>query len=304
MSPITTNTNVKVKTASGLSKLVRPKFAPGMLLQHDDLEQATAYTRDLSRLLFRSFFGCGVVCGLCVTREENCGKVQIVVAPGLALDCGGDPIYVPKRTPVTIDEECNQTLTGPLWVLLCSTVKCCSPRTSSCGCDDDDEPAPVCTRERDAFEIQVFEGKEPPKCACWCPGEHKGTTMAPAPNPAGQVPKERDCQCVDPNDDCYKLYYRGECGCNDDEASEGCCCKCVVLAKIEYTKKEQDKEKTWSVNHRVRRFIRPVLMRDTGCPEPPAPKPAEQDTDKAKDTTQNPDIAQSVKTAKGVKVKK
>src|SRR5437588_12439129 len=96
------NTNEPVGSAAGLSTLVRAVFGPGMLLQHEDLEQLNIYTRDLSRLLFRSFFGCGVVCGLVVSVDGECGKVFVTVRSGLALDCSGDPIYVPKdeRFPI------------------------------------------------------------------------------------------------------------------------------------------------------------------------------------------------------------
>ena len=46
-----------VEPKGGISTLVRTKFGPGMLLQHEDLEQLNSYTRDLSRLMFRSFLG-------------------------------------------------------------------------------------------------------------------------------------------------------------------------------------------------------------------------------------------------------
>ena len=81
----------------GLSTLVRPKFGPGMLLQHYDLELLNSHTRELSRLLIRSFFGCGVVCGLKVAATaEECGGVIVQVETGVALTSGGDPVHVPN----------------------------------------------------------------------------------------------------------------------------------------------------------------------------------------------------------------
>jgi hypothetical protein len=53
------NSNVTIPGIKGTSKLVRPRFGPGMLLQHEDLELLNTYTRDLSRLLFGSLFGWG-----------------------------------------------------------------------------------------------------------------------------------------------------------------------------------------------------------------------------------------------------
>lgn len=228
------------------STLVRAVFEPGMLLQHEDLEQLNAYTRDLSRLLFRSFFGCGVVCGLVVKPyKDPCGKWYVGVGSGLALDCNGDPIYVPKDQQLPIDEKCEQNIDGPLWVLLCGSVKCCGPRTSMCSPDDED-PKSVCTRERDCFEIRIV--KEEPKCACGWPDA--GTD----PNDP-YVQEDTDCDCVNPKLHCYVDHYDGKCKCTDQECC--CCgCDCILLARLE------DNDGTWSADHRVRRFIRPVLMRD------------------------------------------
>src|SRR5438477_11752641 len=99
------NANGTLASKKDTSLLVRAVFEPGMLLQHEDLDQLNAYTRDLSRLLFRSFFGCGVVCGLVVTPgKDKCDKPCIIVGSGLALNCAGDPIYVPKDQSLAIDE--------------------------------------------------------------------------------------------------------------------------------------------------------------------------------------------------------
>ncbi len=146
-------TNGTVNRITGTSTLVRARFEPGMLLQHDDLEQMSTYTRELNRLMFRSLFGCGVVCGLKVTPTRDCGKDAIVIGAGLALDGCGDPIYVPKDVSLTIDEHC-QPGKDPLWVQLCRTSKCCSPRTATCGCDDE-ETSSVCAREREGYEIRI-----------------------------------------------------------------------------------------------------------------------------------------------------
>ena len=91
--------NVTINSTKGLSTLVRPRFGPGMLLQHEDLDQLNVYARELNRLMFRSLFGCGVVCGLVVTTDAKCGP-RITVDAGLALTCDGDPIYVPKASPL------------------------------------------------------------------------------------------------------------------------------------------------------------------------------------------------------------
>ena len=93
----------KIPTVKGLSTLVRPRFGPGMLLQHDDLDLLTDYTRELNRLLFRSLFGCGVICGLEVNYKENCGLETITVDAGIGLVCSGDPVYVPRQQTVILE---------------------------------------------------------------------------------------------------------------------------------------------------------------------------------------------------------
>jgi hypothetical protein len=248
-----------VPSTKGTSTLVRPRFAPGMLLQHDDLDQLSTYTRDLSRLLFRSFFGCGVVCGLVVKSDPKCGQDAIVVAAGLGLDCAGDPIYIPKDTRVTLDENCQPNPNDVLWVVLCATVKCCAPRTSMCPSDDAEEETLSCTRERDGFEIRVVP--ERPTCACACVTDQQdAAAAAPAAGRKSSRDKAADCQCAAPTDPCYADHYLGVCGCGCDDCARGAGCDCIILARL--TKTQDGNVTTWDVDHSVRRFIRPVLMRD------------------------------------------
>jgi hypothetical protein len=243
-------TNNVVASTMDTSTLVRAKFGPGMLLQHEDLEQLNVYTRELSRLLFRSLFGCGVICGLVVKQPEvdHCNKVFVTVGAGLALDCAGDPVYVPKDKRFAIDENCYPDLPKDLWVVLCGTTRNCAPRTSMC--TDDDTATSVCTRERDMFEIRVVS--VPPKCACGCDESQYPTTIPTTGESADY------CWCSDPKPSCYTGHYEGKCGCNCGDGSD-CDCECILLARLEKT---NNAKTPWTVDHRVRRLIRPVLMRD------------------------------------------
>jgi hypothetical protein len=243
-------TNNVCSTAKGLSTLVRPRFGPGMLLQHDDLEQLSVYTREINRLMFRSLFGCGVICGLVVKPAENCGKICATVEAGLALDCCGNPVYVPKNVTVAVDEHCDPNLGPPLYVLLCGTTKCCAPRTSMCATDDD-ETSSQCTRERDAFEIRICRDR--PKCVC---GRADPKATDTNQDQQSKDAKEPDCWCADPTDPCYEHHYAGDCTCDCGECSGGTC-DCILLARL-----DKDKDGHWVADHRVRRFVRPVLMRD------------------------------------------
>jgi hypothetical protein len=259
--------NVTLGSAKGTSTLTRATFSPGMLLQHADLQQLNAYTRDLSRLLFKSLFGCGVVCGLKVQGNLQCGRLKITVDAGVALACSGDPIHVPKPVEIWVDEPSDPE-DVKLWVVLCRTVKHCAPRISSC-CEDDDASSAY-TRERDGYEIQVLSS--PPACVCGCP----------QPDASAEL-EANECHCANPKLPCYERHYQGECGCHCDDCSD-CECKCVLLARLDKT---QNERQPLRAEHRVRRFIRPVLMHDpfareqdsgsdrSATPVPPAPAPPE-----------------------------
>jgi hypothetical protein len=278
------NANI-VKQVEGKSTLVRPRFSPGLLLRDDDLTVGVDYTRELSRLLFQSLFGCGVVCGLRVSVTLECGKLLVTVDKGVALNAMGDPIYVPEPQVLELDPTCGKEIPGDLWVILCRKDKCCAPRSAICGCEEEESPT-VCTREQEGFEIRL-EMDQPGKCACMCTEQ-----LIPLP-PTGNEDATGECWCAQPCG-CLKDHYRGDCACE--------CWKpeCVVLAlltdisradryPVSARKEAAAKPHPWLPNHSVRRFIRPVLMRDpvvfeerTGvldpcappAPSPPPPPPA------------------------------
>lgn len=264
----------------GLSSLIRPHFTEGLLLQDDDLTTGVSYTRELSRLMFRTIFGCGVLCGLKVNPPTvECGKLKIGVDKGVALACSGDPVELQKPQTIDID-VCKFTVENELWVGVKPHEKCCAPRTAVCSPDDDDTPA-VCTRERDGYELCAFS-KRPP-CSCGCAQlapaqtvtgggeavavETTGTAPATAPaaspcdcNSVEEPPLEprpdpaTSCLCNQRTAEnaCYGKYYHGDCPCD--------CCDCdwIVLARIW----RANDASPWNVDHSVRRFVRPVLMRD------------------------------------------
>ena len=238
--------NQPLQKVTGPSTLARAKFGPGMLLQHDDLDQLNTYTRDLSRLMFSSLFGCGVVCGLVVSGEENCGKVTVDVGCGLALDCQGDPIQVSKPQRFVIDTACVANMPPTLWVVLRGTAKSCAPRTAMCGADDD-EAASMCTRERDCFEIRVERDR--PGCSCG----------GPDPDSKATSNQSNPCACADPAAPSQKQHYEGLSCCDHVDCGK-CDCDDVVLARLDRTGDGQ--HPVWTADHRARRFVRPVLMRD------------------------------------------
>jgi hypothetical protein len=274
--------NNPIPAKAGMSSLVRAKFGPGMLLQHDDLELVSAYTRDLSRLLFRSLFGCGVVCGLKVTViPTETGAIDIKIHPGVALDKKGDPIEVSSEETFTIHPRCLDRPTDPMWVVLDGTTKCCGPRMSLCD-SDDDEPVSAFTKVRYGYEIRL-ETSKPAECDCQCNPDKYGEVLA------------GNCLCANPESPCYQDHYDGVCpnGCRDN-----CDCRCdgVVLARIEFQKEDPQKS-GWVANHRARRFIRPMLMSDPETRPLPATQPPEQEGGDGGDGGDEPEHGEGAQTS-------
>lgn len=252
----------------GLSSLVRPHFTEGLLLQDDDLTAGVTYTRALSRMMFRTLFGCGVLCGLKVKPPTlDCGMLKIEVEKGMALDCLGDPVELSRSATIAID-VCKVTVDNELWIGLRQKEKCCAPRTAVCS-PDEDEPASVCTRERDGYELCAFAQRPPCSCGCAAlaattPTDKTGALSLATNSPTSETPQaaaapapraaaaNTPCLCNERTaaGDCYDDFYQGKCPCD--------CCECewIVLARATKDKGE------WKVDHSVRRFVRPVLMSD------------------------------------------
>jgi hypothetical protein len=162
-----------MKPTTGVSTLERPTYSPGLLLEDEDLTAGVDYGRNLTRLLFRSLLGCGVICGLKLEPTPTCGgrKLAIKVMKGLGLDCDGNPIEVPKDVVIEYDPGCDPFPTH-IWVVACHTSQPCRPREAAgCGCDDDGEM--VKTRLRDGYRITLHGGEEPPADVCMCGGSHE-----------------------------------------------------------------------------------------------------------------------------------
>ena len=275
----------------GLSSLQRPRYSAGLLLEDEDLTAAVDYTREMTRLLFSSFFGCGVICGLDVKAVLTCNRtrVEVSVSKGIALDCRGNPIHIPKGDKAVLDADCDAVPTT-LWVTVCYIEKCCRPRDTSCAPDDDGHV--VHTRTLDGYEIRLYWKR--PTCACsceptpepsddtegddCCPEEQSGTERSRARaeqesstvvvSPERPKPEDRLCEC-------YRDHYLGVCDCD-------CCCNCVVIGKIDVTttdKKDStgayiavqdttDKQPSLVVDRSVVRWIRPMLTGYERCVPP------------------------------------
>jgi hypothetical protein len=233
----------------GKGSLIRPIFSPGLLLQDDDLTNAVDYMRNMTRLLFRTMLGCGVMCGFKVVATMPCGNLKITVAKGLGLDCSGDLIELPTEQSIVIHSTCGAPLPAVVWVVISRHDKLCAPRDVMCSAPDG-EVSSVCTRIYDGYQIQVLPAQ--PEGYCTCTQKAQATTSA----------SPSCCDFIASRDEaCYADHYHGKCACE-------CNCPGIVLAKVTVDSAKPDKQ---IVDHSVRRYIRPVLMRDPLLPPPQAP---------------------------------
>lgn len=291
------NPNSIVTSTKVPSTLVRPQYSQGLLLNDDDLTQAVDYTRELNRLLFRSLLGYGVISGLLVKPSMPCGKLEITVEPGVALDCHGDALHLPADCKIGVNTACTTPPLSRLWVVARRHQKYCAPRGVVCAPDDDDA-ASAFTRIHDGVEIAVI--KEWPACVCGCKPPEQAQAPAAAPKDNGQkdngndpatpaadpaaagkagktvkgakiengnatastqapAPAPVDPKCIaKASSPCDPCYKKHYGGIYDP-----CCAECggasewLMLAQLDF-----QTDGSWKADHVVRRFIRPLLMVD------------------------------------------
>ena len=89
------------ESPESLQPFKRTYFFEGQLLSAKDLKDEQEYFREKRRLLNRSLYGWGVICGLKVSLQPNAVRVK----PGSALDCQGNDIVVPRAMDIPLPES-------------------------------------------------------------------------------------------------------------------------------------------------------------------------------------------------------
>ncbi len=253
--------------ATVMGVLERPRYSPGLIFEDADLTSAVDYTRELNRLLFRSLFGCGVICGLDVGVKEDCDLV-VTVGPGVGLDGCGDPIHLTgparirlgKRDGVLAQDGAAPSRTD-FWVIACNREKYCAPRALVCD-DDDLDCSSQPTRVRTGVQVAVTF--DPPACGCSCGGyrpdaaDLDGTARALRADQRQDWPALREGYAARCHADHYdKPDCAADCGCGT-----ACACGCCILLGWAHWSADPD-DPGWQVYHfGVRRFVRPALIPD------------------------------------------
>lgn len=81
-----------------LAAPVRTNYFHRQLLSERDFEREQEYFRNKTRLALRLSHGWGIVGGLEVTVDEG----EVVVSPGVAIDCRGQDLVVPAAQRVSL----------------------------------------------------------------------------------------------------------------------------------------------------------------------------------------------------------
>lgn len=169
MNTAMTTANLPQKTKA--TSIEGVNFKDGMIVTANDLETAMHYPVLMFQTLVRSYFGCGVVCGIEMTPDPTAGDSTFVlcVGRGVAIDCQGFPIELCGTTKLDLTPDPCSCEPPP--TELCIAIR----RTTSdeapadpCRCDTDD-PRFQCTRVRDHVILRAFlpeDLKELAGCLC------------------------------------------------------------------------------------------------------------------------------------------
>ena len=100
MSANTDKCAEKDKTVCDYNEFRRLRYFHGMLLDDKDFQAEQQYHAGKRRLLNRMLHGSGVVCGLDLKGKKDGRWIEIT--SGLALDCSGNEIWVPKKQHIDL----------------------------------------------------------------------------------------------------------------------------------------------------------------------------------------------------------
>lgn len=200
-------------------------FTDGMLVTAADLRAATQYPLSVIQVLVRSYFGCGIVCGLDVSNpNERTGRVDnpdcppengfiVEIAPGVSLGCDGFPVEICGKVKLDLSPDpCGCPVEGAQtrWIAI-RRVTSAEPSGGGCGCGSGSgcgcgasggSSGQQCTRVRDHVLIQAFDTI--PAGACMLPPVKPVTAKDAATGAAvaEKNPRESLCDCLQHCGDC------------------------------------------------------------------------------------------------------
>lgn len=130
--------------------LKRSRFFDGRLLTPADLEREQQYVREKLKRHNRSLHGFGIVSGLKVTISAG----QIIVAPGLALDCEGNELLVKTAQNVVPRPAVSDAPASTVWQTAYLNVRFVEELVESAS-DSEAEQAGNATVLIESFTLEV-----------------------------------------------------------------------------------------------------------------------------------------------------
>lgn len=157
----TTHRTAALPEATKQTTIEAVTFRDGMIVTADDLDAAVRHPTSLLLTVFRSFFGCGVVCGLELRpKQAGGGGWVLCVDRGVAIDGHGHPIELCSAVDLDLSPEACACEPPPDKV--CIAVRRITSDEAphdACTCDLD-EPRFDCRRVRDHVLVKAFTQPE------------------------------------------------------------------------------------------------------------------------------------------------
>jgi hypothetical protein len=139
----------------------RVKFHDGQLVDAETLTTAMMFPVSLLQMVLRSYLGCGIVCGLEVTRPDE-KQPCVRIRPGVIVDCHGSPVELCREVVLDLTPDpCTCELESrKLCIVMRRATSEDAPRQPcgrGCGCGGTEGSHHDCNRVRDQVLIKAVD---------------------------------------------------------------------------------------------------------------------------------------------------
>jgi hypothetical protein len=242
------------KSVCDYNEFRRLKFFHGMLLDDKDFQAEQDYHTRKRRFLNRMLHGAGVVCGLGVNGKKEGRWIEIT--SGLALDCSGNEIWVPRTMRIDLaailprkdktnqleceDEDAVADKLTPYWIGIRYEEKPTNPVSVYLPSGSCEERTCENSRYKEGYCVELLKDcpdkpKDPPRdglleafCKCETAGKYEKDEELMCQR-CGGLEGANLCKCEKLEKFCEQSVPCPEC-CSCDESCH------VVLGKIEVDK--------------------------------------------------------------------
>lgn len=152
-------TEIRLPEQFKATQIERVKFRDGMIVTAEDLEAAMLYPSSMLHIVLRSYFGCGIVCGLDLKPDPKAGGAStfvVCLSKGVAFDCNGYPLELCGPVKLDLSPDACSCEDPPEEVCIAiRRVTSDEAPHDGCSCSTDD-PRFQCSRVRDHVMVKAF----------------------------------------------------------------------------------------------------------------------------------------------------